>query len=375
MLQEPVPTEIKFYCPSCNGIILSDYFDGRVECGHCEAACEVPKAFSEGVIIDDFSIIKRIGTGGMGSVFKAHQISLDREVALKVLHGCFLEDLALKDEFVHEARLVAGLNHKNIVQAYKVGEDCGVLFFAMEHVQGRDLSQYLKDVPRFDEGTVRAIGINIAAALGYAWDKCQLVHRDIKPENIMIAENGDVKLMDLGLSRKDGDDFDEEDRICGTLQYISPEQITGAEAVDICSDIYSLGASLYQLATGKYLFNSADHMELIEMQMNTPAPLVRADAPDVSESLECIIQKMVEKKKSKRYQDTQSLIADLEKVTKDAPVKMKLSVSKGRKQVSKKVTARKKEARKEDNTFKYTLIGLGIFLIAGIIVAMVIVRK
>ena len=221
---------IKFQCHECHGIVATDFDDELVMCGHCGATCQVPKGFGPGVVIDDFAILQLIGQGGMGDVYLAHQFSLDREVALKILKAKFLEDPKFSEEFIQEARAVASLNHPNIIRAYKVGFDQDKLFFAMEMVEGQNLN-----------------------ALGYAWDTSRLIHRDIKPDNIMISSDGVAKVMDLGLSRRAGDVYDDGDIISGTPQYISPEQIIGGDA-DIRIDPYCLEASLYQLLSGRCPF-------------------------------------------------------------------------------------------------------------------------
>lgn len=206
----------KFQCSHCGGILMSSYEDEIVICGHCENQCEVPTEIGPGLVIDDFLIQDLLGSGGMGNVYVAYQFSLDRQVALKILHSEFVENPKFQEDFIREARSVASLNHVNIIQAYKVGVEEGILYFAMELVEGLDLSSVLKR-----EGSIIELyGIDIALdttnALGYAWERSRLVHRDIKPENIMVASDGTCKVMDLGLSQRAGDNYDDEDQISGT---------------------------------------------------------------------------------------------------------------------------------------------------------------
>ena len=237
---------MKFLCQECKGINEVD-FDGKfINCGHCNAICKVPEPLSEGVVIDDFLILKLLGKGGMGNVLLAHDFPLDRNVALKILHEEISQDEKFNTDFVREARSVASLNHNNIIQAYKVGEDDGRLFFAMEFVEGQNLLDMLKNEGSLDEMLVLDVAYDIAQALGYAWEKRQLVHRDIKPENIMISDQGVTKLMDLGLSCQASAMEDDGDKISGTPHYISPEQILGYD-IDIRTDFYCLGASLYHM--------------------------------------------------------------------------------------------------------------------------------
>jgi serine/threonine protein kinase len=331
MIEEQNIASVKFQCPACRGIILSEYNDDAVMCGHCDATCKVPQGFEAGVVIDDFLIERHIGSGGIGDVFQAHQLSLDRKVALKILHADFLEDAKFKNDFVYEARSVARLNHINIVQAYKVGEEAGNLFFAMELIEGSDLKSVLKDVGRLDETTIRGIAANIAVALGYAWDTCKLVHRDIKPDNIMVNGKGEVKLMDLGLSLRDGENFDGEDRISGSLPYISPEQVGGYD-VDLRTDFYSLGATLFTLASGRHVFQSNDVMELLEMHVNTKPEMLHDLIPDITLEFSKIVNKLLAKDIDKRYQTVEELLEDLTVVPEIGPkkkAKKKLSLKGG----------------------------------------------
>jgi serine/threonine protein kinase len=262
-------------------------------------------------VIDDFAILQLVGQGGMGDVYLAHQFSLDRLVALKILKAQFLEDPKFKEEFVQEARSVASLNHPNIIRAYKVGFEDGRLFFAMEYVEGENLNDILKADGAIEPSRVLEIAIDVAQALGYAWETSRLIHRDIKPDNIMISADGIAKVMDLGLSRRAGDVYDDSDIISGTPQYISPEQIMG-DPMDIRGDFYSMGATLYHLVTGRFLFDGTLE-EMIKKHMTEKPPSLKQTAPHVSEAFGRIIRKLVAKKPEDRYQDAESLVKDLKK--------------------------------------------------------------
>lgn len=305
---------IKFQCHECHGIVATDFDDELVMCGHCEATCQVPKQFGPGVVIDDFAILQLIGQGGMGDVYLAHQFSLDREVALKILKSKFLEDPKFSEEFIQEARSVASLNHPNIIQAYKVGFDQDKLFFAMEMVEGQNLNDILKHEGALEPPRVIEIAIDTAKALGYAWEKSRLIHRDIKPDNIMISNDGVAKVMDLGLSRRAGDVYDDGDIISGTPQYISPEQIMG-DPMDIRGDFYSLGATLFHLVSGQFVFDGS-LQDMIKKHMSEKPPSLKKVAPHVDESFGKIIRKLLAKKPENRYQDAASLVEDLKKAQK-----------------------------------------------------------
>jgi eukaryotic-like serine/threonine-protein kinase len=156
----------KFQCQNCGGIVATDFDDELVSCGHCESACRVPTEFGPGVVIDDFAIVQLVGQGGMGNVYLAHQFSLDRQVALKILKSKYLEDPKFKEEFINEARSVASLNHPNIIRAFKVGFEDGRLFFAMEFVEGQNLNDILKQEGAIDQERVIDIAIDTVEALG-----------------------------------------------------------------------------------------------------------------------------------------------------------------------------------------------------------------
>lgn len=301
----------KFQCQLCQGIVETEYDDEYLICGHCESACLVPKDFGPGVVIDDFVIVNLLGEGGMGNVYLAHQFTLDRKVALKILKDDFLKDPKFKDEFIYEARSVASLNHPNIIQAYKVGEEGGVVFFAMEYVEGRNLKDILKEEGTINEKLAISIAMEIVEALGYGWNLRKLVHRDIKPENIMMTNDGTAKLMDLGLSLRDGDNKDEGDMIAGTPQYISPEQILGTE-MDIRGDFYCLGATLYHLVSGKLPFEG-NLQEIVKQHLSQKPPSLRKLVPGIDDFFAKIIHKMMSKKPENRYDCADSLLADFRK--------------------------------------------------------------
>ena len=227
---------MKFQCENCQGVVQTDFVDEFVSCGHCSSVCKVPSKLGPGVVIDDFVLIQLLGQGGMGDVYLAHQFSLDRKIALKILKSDISEDEKFVEDFIKESRSVASLNHPKIIQAYKVGVDGEVVFFAMEYVEGQNLLDILKQDGALEEMRVLEIALDVVDALGYAWDRKELVHRDIKPENIMIDYDGTAKVMDLGLSCQASDMEDGDGgMIQGTPQYISPEQVLGNE-VDIRTD-------------------------------------------------------------------------------------------------------------------------------------------
>ena len=305
---------MRFQCPFCRGIVAVDnsQMGEEVQCGHCDEIVTVPTSrLATGAVIADFIIMEELGRGGMGVVYLAHQISLDRPAAVKILQENYANNAEFVVNFIKEARSAAKLNHPHIVQAYAVGEDEGIFYFAMEYIDGETMKAVLKREKVLATDKAVTIIQQIAEALDCAWKEQKLVHRDIKPDNIMLTKNGRAKLADLGLSRVAGDvDDEDEDEVMGTPQYISPEHLTGAP-MDVRSDIYSLGATFYQFVTGRFPYegNTATEIAKKHIEGNLVAPIIVN--PKVPEAVSQIIVKMMKKDVSERYQDAEELVEDL----------------------------------------------------------------
>mgnify|MGYP001011947422 CR=1 FL=1 len=305
---------MRFQCPLCHKLVAVDdsQMGNQVQCGHCNEVVSVPPSrFATGAVIADFVIMKEIGRGGMGVVYLAHQISLDRPAALKILQDSYANDAEFVVNFIKEARLAAKLNHPHIVQAYAVGEDEGVFFFAMEYIDGETMKSVLRREKVIPVDQAITIIQQVAEALDCAWKEQKLVHRDIKPDNIMLTRKNQAKLADLGLSQVADEAEDEDsDEVMGTPQYISPEQLTGAP-VDIRSDIYSLGATFYQFVTGRFPYEGRNGNEIARKHLEAELEPPQQVNPDVPEAVGQIICKMMKKNVNERYQDAESLVEDL----------------------------------------------------------------
>ena len=305
---------MRFQCPFCRGIVAADnkQMGQEVQCGHCDEIVSVPNSrLATGAAIGDFVLLEELGRGGMGVVYLAHQISLDRPAALKILQDSYANNAEFVVNFIKEARSAAKLNHPHIVQAYAVGEDEGIFYYAMEYIDGDTMKDVLKREKIIPIDKAVIIIQQIAEALDCAWKEQKLIHRDIKPDNIILAKNNRAKLADLGLSRVAGDIDDEnEDEIMGTPQYISPEHLTGAP-MDIRSDIYSLGATFYQFVTGRFPYEGRTANEIARKHLEAslvPPQLVNSKVP---EAIGQIIMKMMKKNINERYQDAEELVEDL----------------------------------------------------------------
>lgn len=305
---------MRFQCPECHGIVAIDDadFGEPVGCGHCGEVVTVPTSrFAPGVMINDFIVRDTLGHGGMGTVYLAHQFSLDRPVALKILMEQFSTNSEFIVDFVKEARAAAALNHPNIVQSYAVGEEDGIYFFAMEYVEGKTLKQ-LMDA----EGSIpvdRALNIiqQVAEALDFAWKQKQLVHRDIKPDNIMLTHRGVAKLADLGLARMAHETLDDdEDLVMGTPQYICPEQLLG-QPMDVRGDIYSLGATMFHALTGQFPFDGKNAAEIARKHLQEAMPDPQEINPALPDTVSWVLAKMMAKKIEERYEDAHQLAIDL----------------------------------------------------------------
>ena len=306
---------MRFQCSECQGIVEIEKNDlnSEVQCGHCYNVVQTPSTrLSPGMLVADFIIVRELGRGGMGIVYLVHQMSLDRPAALKILADSYANDAEFVVDFIKEARAAAKLNHPHIVQAYAVGEDDSVYYFAMENIDGETMKQALTRERVIPVEQAIIITQQIAEALDYAWKEQKLIHRDIKPDNIMITSSGRAKLADLGLSRRAGDleDTSGDSEVMGTPQYISPEQLTGA-AMDCRSDIYSLGATLYHLITGYFPFEGDSPSEIAKKHLEEPLTPPRQINPQIPDAVNQMICKMMAKNVRNRYQDAESLVDDL----------------------------------------------------------------
>jgi len=278
-----------------------------------------------------YEVLKVLGKGGMGAVLLGRQISLDRKVALKVMHPRIAQNPNFVARFTREAYAAAQLTHHNVIQIYDIGEDRGKHFFSMEFVQGQSLMDLVKKEGRLAPEV--AVGYILQAARGLRYGHNQgMVHRDIKPDNLMINTEGVVKVADLGLVKLPAGDLPEQagaipsgeddgegsteltraGAVMGTPAYMAPEQSRDSASVDARADIYSLGCTLYVLVTGKTPFEGKTAMEIISKHQTEPIKPPDLIVKRIPKALSAIILKMTAKKPEDRYQNMDELIADLE---------------------------------------------------------------
>ncbi len=262
-----------------------------------------------GQTVSHYKILEKLGEGGMGVVYKAHDTTLDRTVALKFLPNHLTSDKAEKDRFYHEARAAAALTHQNIAVIHEIGEHAGQVFIVMECVEGKTLREILVS-QMFTIKQVLDISVQIAEGLAAAHDK-GIVHRDIKPENIIITPKGQAKITDFGLAKlKGATKLTRAGSTLGTAAYMSPEQARGDE-VDKRSDIFSLGVVVYEMLAGKTPFRGEHHAALLYSIINEqPTPLARYNEK-VPPELEHVVMKALTKETDERYQHADDMLADL----------------------------------------------------------------
>jgi len=270
--------------------------------------------FNTGEMVGPYRIIEQLGQGGMASVYKAYHAALDRYVALKVLHPAFMEDPNFLARFQREARLVAKLDHANIVPIFDYSEHEGRPYLVMKYIEGETLKARLLHGPLRAEEISRIIGA-VGTALSYA-HKHGILHRDIKPSNVLLANDGGIYLADFGLARiaASGESTISTDMVMGTPQYISPEQAMGKRDLDEGTDIYSLGVMLYELVVGKVPFNADTPFSIIHDHIYTPLPLPRKVNPLVTPDVERVLLKALAKERRDRYPDVDSLVAAFNQV-------------------------------------------------------------
>lgn len=277
--------------------------------------------------IPGYQVLARVGKGAMAVVYKARQISLDRIVAIKVLPKRLSENPDFVERFYKEGKAAARLAHNNIVQAIDVGSTAdNYHYFVMEFVEGKTLYDMMAPPPigdnkSFSEREAIEITLQIAEALAHAHSR-GLVHRDVKPKNILLTPQGVAKLTDLGLARATDDKAAAESEVgkaYGTPYYISPEQIRGDLDIDFRADIYSLGATLYHLVTGRPPFDGDTPSAV--MHKHLKQPLVPADHLNttLSQGTAEIIEFCMNKKRTERYTSTQDLVEDLKLVRDGRP--------------------------------------------------------
>lgn len=309
------------FCPSC----------GEDLRGLTPTADTLSGPWSGRVIDGRYRLVEKLGEGGMGSVFKVEHVRMGKVLALKLLRPDLCTDKKMKQRFHQEARVVSKLSHPNTIQVFDFGElEDGSLYIAMEFLPGRDLMWSLRTHGAFTEERAISIGIQVLASLSEAHD-LGIIHRDIKPANVMLVRRKDggdeAKVLDFGIAKlNEGESRKHITGVAdfvGTPAYISPEQARG-EPLDARSDLYSVGAMMFELLTGQGVFDGPTPMSIVSKHMSEPPPRFSQVAPDkvISPALEQVIRKALEKERTDRFAGADEMRRALEKVRRDIADKL-----------------------------------------------------
>lgn len=261
-----------------------------------------------------YELIEKIGEGGMAVVYKAKDRLLNRYVAIKILRPEFTQDEQFLDSFKRESQAAAGLQHPNIVSIYDVGRTGNINFIVMELVDGRPLSDFIKENGHLDYKTTIDIAKQVASALAIA-HKHQIIHRDVKPHNIMITSDGVAKLTDFGIARavSNATMVADTSKIIGSVHYFSPEQARGAY-VDERSDIYSLGIVMFEMLTGRVPFDGETPVEVALKHINEDVPSPAKLVPGIPPALDKVVLKATDKYQTERYKSADEMLEALKNV-------------------------------------------------------------
>ena len=264
----------------------------------------------EGMELNGYRIIEKIGEGGMGTVYKSYDLNLERYVALKAIHNYLTSSVDIVARFKQEARIQASLIHPNIISLFNLFQYDGLYFMVMEYVDGETLSKRIKRVGLLPPHKCIPMFVQILQAVDFAHQR-GIVHRDLKPSNIMILKDDSIKVMDFGIAKIVGDrSLTKTGTKMGTIYYSSPEQIKGEKNIDHRSDIYSLGITFFEMLTGHLPYNISTESDYVIMQqiVEVKIPSVRKYYPYVPDKVDIAVQKATMKNPDERFQNCQEFI-------------------------------------------------------------------
>lgn len=267
-----------------------------------------------GETVSHYKILKKLGEGGMGVVYKAEDLVLHRTVALKFPSDTLVRDSGARSRLLNEARMAASLLHQNVTVIHEVGEHEGHLFLVLEFVDGMTLRHLIQKGGALPIGRIIPIAIQLCEGLHAVHEKL-MIHRDIKSENILLTDKDHLKITDCGLAARfiASEGLEEELGIVGTTAYMSPEQARG-KPLDHRSDIFSAGVVLYEMIAGRLPFYATQHDAMLYLIMNADPDPPEKDRNDVPPGLSAIVSRALEKDPARRYQDVRQMIDDLRRM-------------------------------------------------------------
>lgn len=282
-------------------------------------------AFDPGMRMGHFEIIKKLGEGGMAGVYLAKDLTLSRKAALKILDQDRLRTVSatqrdsFQKRFIREAQTAAMIHHQNIAQLFEANLDAEIWYYAMEYVDGSTLRDTVMSGPYLPIDRVIEIFLEILEGLKFSWDKHRIIHRDLNPLNVMLTREGNVKIIDLGLSKpaiydEFGEDFTKitsTGTSIGTPYYMAPEQATGKKGIDNKVDIFGLAVTIYEVCTKRRAFNGGSPYEIYRAQIAKEYTPIRALRDDVPFELEHLLDQMLEPEYEDRISDYDSIITTI----------------------------------------------------------------
>ncbi len=314
------------------------------------------------VLSDRYEVEELVGTGGMSSVFRAHDRLLDRKVALKVLHNQYSEDEEYVERFRREARAVAALSHPNIVTVIDRGEHDGRQFIVFEYIDGENLKTLIQRRGPAPVVTALELAMQVARGLSFAHQQ-GLIHRDVKPQNVLLNGDGQAKVTDFGIARsldvQQG--MTQTGTVLGTSDYIAPEQAQG-QRVDEHTDVYSLGVVLYEMLTNEVPFPGENFVAVAMRHINEEPPSIRDKRPDVSPRFEAAVQRAMAKRPEDRFQTMADFCRELEAI---------LAEAQGSTVVAPAIAKRPRTPRRGANPWPIILALVTLIAIGGVIAYLV----
>ncbi len=292
-------------CPNCGSRVDTNGQGpfANVDCSQCGTAVHFERVF------EHYIIVEPLGSGGMGSVYKARDTRLNRFVAIKLLREEFADKIDYSTQLQHEARITASINHPHVVKVFGLSRDHGQHYLVMELVQAGSLDDRMQNDTRISELQTLEIGLQVASGLQAA-HQAGLIHRDVKPGNILFADGHTAKIVDFGLALLAEQKAETKGEIWGTPYYVAPERLNN-EREDFRSDIYSLGATLFHAIAGRPTFEDEAQSAAELKKLKTKTVPLREVAPDVSAETARIIKRMLQVNPAERYRSYDELIRQL----------------------------------------------------------------